>query len=407
MEQHFRIINLKAENIKRLVAIDITPDERLVKITGKNGHGKTSVLDCIWWCLGGAANIQSQPIRTGEESAYITIDLGEIKATRTFKYNKKGEITTKLEVEGEAGSPQAIIDKILGDLTFDPLEFSRKDKKTQFEILRKFVPDVDFEKIESDNKTDYDKRRDINRQAKEKSAAAEQIKVDIKTAPTDMIDVSKLANDINSASERNNEIKNLEDEGNRIKQEIKEREELLTEISKELTELGQQVDLTEMKSSLDGAQAHNDLVKSRQDKVKLIEEASRLNQESERLTRIIEQRNKEKEDAVKNANLPVSGISFGDNEIMLNNQPFDQASDAEKLKASMAIAMALNPKLRVIRVRDGSLLDDESMAEIQRMAEENDFYVWIEIVDGSGKVGFVIEEGQLKNTKPQEIEEWD
>lgn len=46
-----KIIALQAENVKRLVAIEIRPDGNLVQITGKNGAGKTSVLDCIWWAL--------------------------------------------------------------------------------------------------------------------------------------------------------------------------------------------------------------------------------------------------------------------------------------------------------------------------------------------------------------------
>lgn len=31
-----RIINLKAEKIKRLIAVDITPEAGLIQITGKN-----------------------------------------------------------------------------------------------------------------------------------------------------------------------------------------------------------------------------------------------------------------------------------------------------------------------------------------------------------------------------------
>ena len=38
-----KIIELRAENIKRLVAVTIKPDGNMVEITGRNGHGKTSV----------------------------------------------------------------------------------------------------------------------------------------------------------------------------------------------------------------------------------------------------------------------------------------------------------------------------------------------------------------------------
>ena len=37
-----KIINLKASNVKKLIAVDITPNGDVVKITGKNGAGKTS-----------------------------------------------------------------------------------------------------------------------------------------------------------------------------------------------------------------------------------------------------------------------------------------------------------------------------------------------------------------------------
>jgi len=75
--------------------------------------------------------------------------------------------------------------------------------------------------------------------------------------------------------------------------------------------------------------------------------------------------------------------------------PFDQASSSEQLRVSMSIAMAANPKLRVIRIQDGSLLDDNSMAAIAETAKANDYQIWIERVDDSGKVGIVIEDGRV------------
>ena len=99
--------------------------------------------------------------------------------------------------------------------------------------------------------------------------------------------------------------------------------------------------------------------------------------------------------AIQQAKLPVEGVAFGDDSIMLNGVPFEQASDAEQLRASCAIAMAGNPTLRVIRVRDGSLLDSEFLAIVAQMAEERDYQVWIERVE-PGKQGFVIEDGMVK-----------
>ena len=63
----------------------------------------------------------------------------------------------------------------------------------------------------------------------------------------------------------------------------------------------------------------------------------------------------------------------------------------------MAIATALNPQIRVIRVADASLLDGESMQMIQTLAEEQDIQIWLErVTDGKEKVGVVIEDGAVK-----------
>ncbi|OGN52478.1 MAG: hypothetical protein A3K57_05850 [Caulobacterales bacterium RIFOXYA1_FULL_67_7] len=65
--------------------------------------------------------------------------------------------------------------------------------------------------------------------------------------------------------------------------------------------------------------------------------------------------------------------------------------------------MALNPKLRVVRIRDGSLLDSTSMGLVAEMAEQRDCQVWIEKVDETSSIGFVVEDGRLAEKKPAAV----
>jgi len=58
----------------------------------------------------------------------------------------------------------------------------------------------------------------------------------------------------------------------------------------------------------------------------------------------------------------------------------------------------MNPKLRVIRVRDGSLLDEDAMKLLAKFADAHDMQIWVERVDSSGAVGFVLEDGRVRNT---------
>src|ERR1035441_8426583 len=77
-----KIIKLTSENVKRLQAVEITPDGNVVVIGGKNGAGKSSVLDSIEYALGGDT-ADRMPVRRGEEKAKIVLDLGEIIVKRT------------------------------------------------------------------------------------------------------------------------------------------------------------------------------------------------------------------------------------------------------------------------------------------------------------------------------------
>ena len=87
------IINFKSENIKNIRVVEISPKDNTVIISGKNGAGKSSVLDSIEYAFSGKS-LPRKPIRDGELKVQIVIDLGEFKLTRTF--TQKGS-TLKIE----------------------------------------------------------------------------------------------------------------------------------------------------------------------------------------------------------------------------------------------------------------------------------------------------------------------
>ncbi len=437
-----KIIALQAENVKKLTAVHIKPDGNMVEITGKNGQGKTTVLDCIWWALAGKENIQAVPIRKGAEQARIRLDLGELIVTRVFKKDKAGELTTTITVENEKGarfsSPQAMLDGLLGSLTFDPLAFSRMAPREQFNQLRALVPGVDFESIDGLNRADFQKRADLNRRAKEAQGAAASIPLDenvpARVNAAELVDQMQNAATLNAdietrkgrreaarnrlkecqdgAVQAHNQgevdaLKILEDakvnaaktrEAARIKHDTLHAEAVdLEKKLAEAPELPQPVDVAALRAKVAEAETINGAVDRWEKRNAYLKTAADLDEQAKVLTKAMEDREADKRAKISAAQLPVEGISFGDGQVLMAGVPFEQASDAEQLRASIAIAMALNPKLRVIRVRDGSLLDEESMKLLGQMADARDYQVWVERVDGSGKVGFVLEDGHVKD----------
>lgn len=88
-----KIIKLQSENVKKLKAVEITPDGNLVVIGGNNAQGKTSVLDSITMSLAGKSAIPAQPIRTGEDKARVVCELDDLIVTRTFTAAGGGTLT--------------------------------------------------------------------------------------------------------------------------------------------------------------------------------------------------------------------------------------------------------------------------------------------------------------------------
>lgn len=427
-----KIISLQAENLKRLVAVRIDPKGNMVEIRGRNAQGKSSVLDAIWYALAGASNIPTAPIRKGQERATIKLDLGEIIVTRVFQAREEGSPRTTLTVENGEGaqypSPQRMLDDLLGSLTFDPLAFTRMKPKDQFDALKGFVPGVDFAQIEGLNRADFEKRTAVNRRVKELTAQASAIAIP-ETTPGERVDEGALVDEMAAVGEHNAQIERRKEGRAAVAKEADdfrkaaeasraraaEHRRLADELDEQASSqdaeavarkerlakaepLPQPKDAAEVRARLDAAKRANALVDQAERRAALQTEAKKAQADADALTASMEARDKAKVDAIAAAKLPVDGLGFGEDCITFNGLPFDQASDAERLRVSCAIAMAANPKLRVIRVRDGSLLDEDGMRLLADMADRHDMQVWIEAVDSSGRVGIVLEDGHVAST---------
>jgi len=333
--------------------------------------------------------------------------------TRRFKTsetNAKGW-TTDVIVESEMGGrfqkPQDVLDALVGEFTFDPLGFTRLKEDEQFEALKAFVPDFQFEESAGLDRTDFATRTEVNRDAKALRAQAEAITLPAGKVPA-AVDVAALEAKLAEAGTHNASIAQRkarrEQVDERISQLNAEIERLqaelagLEEAKAQAEPLPEPIDTAQVQEALAAGRAANAVREQAARRDALNAQAAAKEAESAKLTKAMEDREAARQAAIKAAKMPVPGLGFDPaGFITLNGQPFSQASDAEQLRASIAIAAAKNPQLRIARVRDGSLLDDVAMVELKRFAAENDLQVWIERVDSSGTVGFVLEDGELKD----------
>jgi hypothetical protein len=105
----------------------------------------------------------------------------------------------------------------------------------------------------------------------------------------------------------------------------------------------------------------------------------------------------ERREAISKCAFPIPGLSFDEEgRVLFNGVPFSQSSSAQQIKVSVAIGLALNPKLRVLLIRDGSLLDKNNLAVVEEMARAADAQIWMERVSEGGEVSVIIEDGEVK-----------
>ena len=122
------------------------------------------------------------------------------------------------------------------------------------------------------------------------------------------------------------------------------------------------------------------------------------------LTKSIDDVDARKAALLAGVTFPVAGLSVDGDAVTFNGIPLEQASSAEQLRVGLAVAAALNPKLRIVLVRDGSLLDAASLAIVAEWADANKMQVWLErVADPKDGVGVVIEDGMVKSIDGVEL----
>lgn len=413
-----RILKLIANNVMRLTAVEIDPNGNVQVVAGKNGAGKTSLLNAIYLALaGGAASRDiAKPIRAGEEWAEVQAHIGDetvnLIVTRTWD-----ETGTKLTVKAADGatykSPQTLLDSLLGSLTFDPLEFTRQKPSAQRQSLLDLLG-LDFTAADRERERLYDERLDIGRQA---HAFGDLPKLP-KDAPMVEVSAVDVVNKIQAANRVEQQRSALEHQQQerraRIdligRQVIELRERIagleaeaaghstaIVSLASEVAELPAPADTEALSAELATIEERNKTARDNQRIAAGRERQKALQVQYTELTHAIDAIDASKAAALAAVEMPVPGLGFDDQGVTFGGVPFGQASSAEQIRVSFSMAISMNPALRLVLIPDGSLLDSDSMAEIRAAAAENDVQVFVEMVGDGGDdpTAIVIVDGEV------------
>lgn len=115
------------------------------------------------------------------------------------------------------------------------------------------------------------------------------------------------------------------------------------------------------------------------------------------MTKNLSDIDKAKQDKLANAKLPIEDLSFDESGVYYKGIPFKQASSAEALRVSVAMGIAMNPELKILLIRDGSLLDNDNLKAISEMAFDSGHQIWLEKVsENDEECSIIISDGSVK-----------
>lgn len=420
----YTITRLEVVDFKRIEAAAITPDGNVL-LTGDNGQGKSSVLDAIMWGL--TRKGTDKPIHAGTEQATVALTLSDGQdVAYTIRRREKdggGHYLDVLDSEGgKVASPQKFLDSLVGNLAFDPEEFARLKPKDQADALRKAVG-LDTSDLDDEHKTVFAQRTEANR-VKDSAEKLYKACPIVAGGPRDLASAAELLADRNTllgeiesskeiaetvilarrhSAELRDQITTLKAQLERAEAQLEEnevqlaKETALADDAAKATE-GHQQRLDEIDAQLKNidqtnaeAQAHNKALTDRDEKKASYTAAvTRWTQLDNRIKELAALR----EERIAACNFPVPGLSIEDDTVLVNGIPFADLNTAERIKLSALIAMAQNPTLKVIFIREGALISRQNLAVLAELAEAHGAQLWMEVFSETPREkGFHIVEG--------------
>lgn len=441
-----RITAVHVQNFKRIRDIKISPDadRDIILIGGNNGQGKSSTLDALTAAFGGKKSQPVDAVRHGAEQAEIEIALdGGLTIRRIIVAG--GESTLEVrDTYGAVKAPQAVLDKIVSGRFLDPLAFLSLPAKEQRAALMKLIEGADrIAGLNEKRQRAFDRRTEVGRdltKAKGELARLPEAKLE---SPIDVAALSAERDEIEGitrAAERmthtqreaqgeviqarsrfeatqasmsriDAEIERLTAEREKLAIRLGEESEAINGVEQVAAEIAGKVKAAQDKvatmlprrnqldADLARANEHNRAVFSAEAQAKRRTEAevevAKLSKETEDLTNVLATIDARKAEILGAAKLPVPGLGVTDDGIELDGVPFVQASGAERLRVALGLAMAAAPDLGDVWIRDGALLDDESLELVASAAAAAGKRVWIERVGTKDPGVIVIADGKV------------
>lgn len=414
--QGVHITSLELENVKKVKAVALEPAAAgLTVIGGRNGAGKTSVLDAIAWALGGEKFRPDAAKRSGS----VLDPMLRVQLSNGLTVTRKGP-KGALTVTDETGrrSGQQLLNSFIEVLALDLPRFLGASDKERAAILLNLLGLQDqLDALEREERAKYDTRLQTGRDRDQARHHADSLDyypdAGAPVSVTALTEKLKEAQAVNAENEdKRRRVESLrataEDLMNRIallQDQLNSTEACLDMAVEDAAGLKDQ-DTDGILQQIQAADEINAKVRVNAARTEADQRASLLADEYDALTGEIEDIRARRAALLEGADMPLEGLSVQEGVLTYQGQPWSCMSSAEQLRAATAIVARLKPECRFVLVDKLEQMDTDTLRQFGAWAAEQGLQVIGTRVSTGGECTVIIEDGEIAEEAAASAPKW-
>lgn len=425
-----KIASLELENVKRVRALALEPaPDGLTVIGGRNGQGKTSVLDAIAWALGGERMRPDRPTREGSATpAQLRVELSNGLVV------ERGGKNGSLKVTDPSGkrAGQTLINSFVEELALNlPKFMAMSDREKADELLKIIGVGDELAALDRELARKSEQRLAVGQQKRAKRKVAEDAPL-FADAPDEPVSAMRLieeqqailakngenarlrerASQVSAELERANaEVRRLEEQSRRVAKDLARARERSLELSdaymtaSKTAEQLRDESTAEIEAKLAEIDATNEKVRANQRRADMMAEAEALDEEYRTLDEAVDRIRAERAALLEGADMPLAGLSVEDGRLTYMGAAWGEMSGSEQLRVATAVVRRLKPECGFVLVDELEKMDPATLAEFGAWAADQGLQVIGTRVATDGTCSVVIEDGRAVGAAPEQAAE--
>lgn len=401
-----KINTLEVENVKRVKAVTLTPQENgLTILGGNNGQGKTSVLDAICWAVGGN---KFKPSNAARDGAYTDPHI-RLTLSNGLVVERAGKNAALKVIDPNGNkSGQALLDSFISELALNLPKFLNATDKEKADTLLRIIGVGDkLSQMENEEQRLYNQRRAVGQIADQKKKFAAELP-SWQGVPNQPVTASELIQRQQDILRKNAENQRLRAERDRCEDALLQAQRTLEEAKHALAKAQHDVaqarksaenlqdeSTAELEQSIADIDTTNAKVRDNIAKAQAEQEAADLSDQYEDLSAQIEGIRLARRALLDSADLPLPGLTVEGGKLLYNGKAWDCMSGAEQLTVATAIVRRLNPDCGFVLLDKLEQMDVETLHDFGQWLEAQGLQAIATRVSTGNECSVIIEDGYI------------